>query len=376
MSSVKLHQLFVRVNTPVIVSLTLLLMPLASSAADLFVNSQRGSDTNSGSKDEPVATIQHAVGLAEDGDTIHLYPKNAVYRQQVVLNGRSNLTIEGNGVTLDGADPLPESGWESIENGLFRRRLPRTAWDRHLLIINGRTERMGRTQSSNSAEFPEPDQLRQGQFCFETIDDVSGWLYVSGKPVSLEWAVRPNGIGTGGKNSGITVRNLNARHFLNDGFNIHGQSVGMMFENIRGFDCFDEGFSAHDACECSIEGGLFYGNENAIADVNDCETHYRNCEFRDSVSVDVLLIGRKHSLTDCRILNTTTAAALTAGPRGDAGKPFHLHLEHVRVEGRTDRAARVRINGGIVQQIDCRFKNADVNTLGATVVVSQARSRD
>lgn len=188
--------------------------------------------------------------------------------------------------------------------------------------------------------------------------------------------MRSNGLGTGGKNSNITVRNLNARHFLNDGFNIHGHAVGMKFENIRGYDCFDEGFSANDTCECAIDTGVFYGNENAIADVNDCETHYRNCEFRDSVSVDAFLIGRKHSLIDCRIFNTTPAAALTAGPRGEPGRPFGIWLERVAIKGCTDQAARVRINGGTVEIVDCQFENAAVNTQGANVTTSQSKSSD
>jgi hypothetical protein len=359
-------------------SVTLLVIVIGSAndgmAADLFVNPQAGNDGNSGSRSEPVATIQQAIGMSRPGDTISLLPKNSVYRQHFVLSGRSDLTIEGNGVTLEGADPLPESGWEEMPNKLFRRKLPRTTWDRHLLIIDGRTERMRRTQSSNSPDFPKPRQLSTGQFCFESIDDSAGWLYVRGKISSLEWAVRPNGLGTGGKNSNIIVRNLNARHFLNDGFNIHGHAVGMKFENIRGYDCFDEGFSAHDTCECTIDTGVFYGNENAIADVNDCVTHYRNCEFRDSVSVDVLLIGRKHSLTDCRIFNTTPAAALTAGPRGEPGRSFGLQLERVAVKGRTDQAARVRINGGSIEFVDCQFENAVVNTQGATLITSQSES--
>lgn len=365
-----------RLTKQLCLSIALLLGVSGSStvelAADLFVNPESGSDDLSGAMSEPFATIQKAIASSKPGDTIHLLPKDSVYRQHFVLSGRNNLTIEGNGVTLDGADPLPESGWDAMSNQLFRRKLPRTVWDRHLLIIDERTERMGRTQSSNSPDFPEPEELKTGQFCFEPIDASSGWLYVRGSTKSLEWAVRPNGLGTGGKNSNITVRNLNARHFLNDGFNIHGHSVGMKFENIRGYDCFDEGFSAHDTCECTIDTGVFHGNENAIADVNDCETHYRHCEFRDSVSVDTLLVGRKHSLTDCRILNTTNATALSAGPRGEASSTFDLRLERVVVRGETDKPARVRINGGKVKIVGCQFENADVNTQGATVAISKS----
>ncbi len=340
----------------------------SAAAADLFINPQLGHDEHTGSSDAPLATIQHAIKLAQPGDTLHLLPKNAVYRQAVVLSNVNDLTIEGNGVTLDGSDPLPANDWEQVASNLHRRKLPRTPWDRHLLIVDGRMERMNRTQSSNSPKFPAASELIDGQFSVENIDDQNCWLYVCGRLDKLEWATRPNGIGTGGETSNITVHNLNARRFLNDGFNIHGHSVEMKFRNIKGYDCFDEGFSAHDTCYCEVEGSSFWGNENAIADVNDCETHYRGCEFRDSVNFDVLLVGATHSLTDCLIHNTTTATALAAGPRGALGKSFRLDLTRLEVScTRKDAKARVRIDGGTVTMHQCRLGNSELITPGATV---------
>lgn len=340
----------------------------SASGNDLFVNPEAGNDQDLGAADSPVATIQHAVSLSEPGDTIHLLPQNAIYRQNVVLSNVTDLTIEGNGVTLDGADPLPIDGWEQVASRLHRRRLPRTTWDRHLLIVDGHTERMGRTQSSNSPNFPAASDLTAGQFCVENIDDKQCWLYVCGSLDKLEWATRPNGIGTGGETANITVRNVNARHFLNDGFNIHGHSVSMKFHGVTGYDCFDEGFSAHDTSSCEIEDSRFWGNENAIADVNDCETHYRRCEFRDSVNFDVLLVGKRHSLTDCTINNTASATALAAGPRGDADKLFQLELTRLQLFcERPDAKARVRIDGGNIIMRQCNLTNSELNTAGATV---------
>lgn len=341
------------------------IFPAGVSAAEIFVHARNGNDRNAGTAESPLATAQRAVSLAQPGDCIHLLPENAIYRQSITLHGKTDLVIQGHGVTLDGADPLPADGWESVGGALHRRRLPRTFLDRHLLIVSGRMERMGRTQSSNSRPFPRPDQLQPGEFCFEQIDDQQGWLYVNGDVHQLEWAVRANGLATGGETARIVVRNLNARNFLNDGFNIHGHAVQLKFEHIRGYDCFDEGFSAHDQCQCEVDFGEFFGNENAVADVNDSETHYRHCEFRDSVSVDVLLVGAKHSLTDCRILNTTSATALSAGLHGVAGKPFELELTRVQILGRAGDRARVRIDGGKVQVLGCRMENVDWNVTGA-----------
>jgi len=356
-----------------LLTLCLTLFPFASNAeesvaAEWFVHHQQGQDTNAGSREEPLQTLQKAIRQAEPGDRITLLPPGAVYRQSATLNGQKDLTIEGNGVTLEGADPLPADGWEQLESDLHRRRLPRPQWDRHLLIIDGVAQRMGRTQVSSAPPFPAPSELTEGEFCFEPIDEHDGWLYVRGSLENLEWAVRPNGIATGGTCERITIRNLNARHFLNDGFNIHGRCTELVCENIQGYDCFDEGFSAHDECECTIRNGSFWGNDNGIADVNEARTSYFDCVFYANVNNDVLLIGAGHRLEDCQIRNETRAAALVAGPRGNPPHAFELDLINLKVTGAGDHAASVRINGGEVRISGGQFENVHFNPQGATVI--------
>lgn len=337
------------------------------AAADWYVNPLAGSNANAGSEEAPLMTLQAAINKAADGDVIHLHPPGAVYRQAGNFRAKSGITIEGNGVTLDGADPLPDTGWEMVGDGLYRRQLPRTPLDRHLLIFDGRMERMGRTQSANSPEFPPVAQLKDNQFCFVNIDEKTGWLYVRGDVSKLQWSTRVNGIGTSGVCERLVIRNLRARNFLNDGFNVHGDGRQLVFETIDGFDCFDEGFSAHESAECSIVGGKFYGNENGIADVNHTDTLYRDCKFWGNVNVDVLLIGRRHRLIDCQIINTTTASALVAGPRGGV-ETYTLNLERVSIETREKQSpASVRIDGGVVTVENCRFENVEFNAIGAEI---------
>ncbi|EAQ80086.1 right-handed parallel beta-helix repeat-containing protein [Blastopirellula marina] len=347
--------------------LAMLLIAAPLSAREWHVNAATGSDANSGGAAEPFKSLQKGINSAQDGDVIQLYPHGAVIRQSASFGNRSGITIEGNGVTLDGADPLPVDGWETVGVNLYRRVLKRTPLDRHLLIVAGVMQRMGRTQSAGSPQFPAPADLKPGQFCFENIDEKTGWLYVCGPIKNLEWSTRVNGIGLGGVCQRIVVRNLNTRNFLNDGFNIHGDGRELTFENINGYDCFDEGFSAHETSECLITGGKFYGNENGIADVNASETVYRNCEFYGNVNTDVLLIGKAHALIDCKILNSTSAAALVAGPRSE-DKLFALRLQHVTIttQQKSDRGL-VRINGGTLLVDNCVCENIGFNTLGADV---------
>ncbi|MCC9609430.1 hypothetical protein LOC68_05250 [Blastopirellula sp. JC732] len=350
-------------------TLALGLCLIASSllAAELHVNAETGSDSNPGTVEKPLKTLQKGISSAKEGDVIQLHPQGAVYRQAGTFGNRSAITIEGNGVTLDGADPLPEDGWEKVGANLYRRQMKRTPLDRHLLIIDGVMQRMGRTQSAGSPDFPPPSALKPGEFCFENIDDKQGWLYVCGSTKNLQWSTRVNGIATGGPCKRLVIRNLNTRNFLNDGFNVHGDCRELKFENINGYDCFDEGFSAHESAECEINGGKFYGNENGIADVNSTETVYRNCQFYGNVNVDVLLVGKVHRLIDCQIVNMTSAAALNGGPR-EKQATFDLVLERVSITtDKKEEKGHARVNGGTLLLKDCVIENVNLNTLGADV---------
>lgn len=341
-------------------------------ARDYFVH-LNGRDSNAGTEAAPLATVQAAVKLAQSGDVVHLGPPGAVYRQAVSFVGKTNVTLDGHGVTLDGSDPLPTDGWETVSEGLRRLRLRRPAMDRHLLTFDGRTEHMGRTQSNTTKPFPKPEELQEGQFVFVTIDDKDGWLYVRGAAKVLEWSTRVNGVATGGENRGLVIKNLNARRFLNDAFNIHAKGYDLTFEKIDGYDCFDEGFSAHEACTCKITEGRFWGCENAIADVNDSETDYLRCEFRQSIGVDVLFAGKRHSLVDCRIINTPGSTALTGSARGDKEKNFTLLLERVTITS-TDPAKKptVRISDGTITVRESDFRNVNWNATGADVKLDKS----
>lgn len=304
---------------------------------DWYVNNRSGSDANNGSLRKPFRTAQLAVNRAGSGDRIHLYPEGAVYRQQINIRGKTNLFIHGNAVTLSGADLLPETGWEKLADGLRRRRLKRTLYDRHLLIRDGKAIRMGRSPSIKK-EFPKPEDLNVGEFSWQPADEKTGWLYVKGSVEGLEWSVRAAGVATSGASRGVTIMNLHARHALNDGYNIHGDCRGLKCLAFTAYENFDEGFSAHDTCAAKVVRGRFWGNDHAVADVNFADTDYEECVFRDSLSTEVFFSGGKHKLKNCRILaSAKTAFALSTGG-------------HPKIEGKS--LGRCQVEGGSIESVD------------------------
>jgi hypothetical protein len=318
---------------------------IAAGAGELYVHNVRGSNTNVGTREHPLLTAQTAVNRARPGDTIHLLPEGGLYRESILIRGKTNIVIDGHGVTMSGADPLPREGWETVGEGRRRIRRKRTAHDRHLLIRNGKAVRMGRSPSIRK-EFPAPELLQPGEFSWELIDEETGWLHVNGPVAELEWSVRMAGVATSGASRDITIRNLTCRHALNDGFNIHGDCRGLRCFDIRGYENFDEGFSAHDTCTARVERGRFWGNDNAVADVNFADTYYKDCEFSRSLSTDVLFSGGDHRLENCRI----TASGRTAFSLSTGGHPKFAErslgvcvLLDCRIEASDDQLRPIRI---------------------------------
>ncbi|HUT91461.1 MAG TPA: hypothetical protein VMY37_18325 [Thermoguttaceae bacterium] len=349
---------------------------------EIFVNIETGDDANLGTAAEPLATAQRAVNVATSGDTIHLLPESALYRQMIALRGKSGITIDGHGVTLTGADPLPSEGWEPLGDRLHRRRVKTVRVGRrprHLLIVGGRAERMGRSPTVRP-DFPDPNKLGEGQFSWQEIDEQEGWLYVRGDVEGLEWSVRPAGLLTTGRNRDVTVRNLNARHALNDGFNVHGDARGMRFSHVTGYENYDEGFSAHDTCQCWIEDGRFWGNDNAAYDVNTADTYYRRCEFRESVSVEVGFAGGEHLLDECLIVAAGPVAfRLGPGTRPDEPgdkPPATCRLAGVEIRSADASPRAVEIQNDVAADlIDCTLAGVELR-LGKSQVKCENTTLD
>jgi len=317
---------------------------------DWHVHPDEGSDENDGSSAAPLATAQAAVDRARPGDRVVLHPEGGIYRQSLVIaRGQSDLVIEGNGVTLTGADPLDPEGWENLGDGLHRRLLPRTQLDRHLLVVRGVPQSMGRAQAAPDAPaaYPAAEALAPGEFRWDELDEESGWLTYRGDTSELEWSVRADGFATAGEAQSIRVFHLNAIHFLDDGFHVEDRSRGLQFFHIAAIGNLGDGFSARDRSSCWIQGGRFLGNRNAIADSAD--TYYTDCLFGDSTETEILLEGGRHSLLRCRILagENSVPIRIRASSRSEGGDELSLaNLVLREVEIDLSKATRPKLEIG------------------------------
>lgn len=271
----------------------MLLIALPLCAETYTVDGARGDDSNDGIA-APFRTIARGVQATGPGDTLRIVPMDEPYPETLRLtrHGRRGapITIEGGGATLTGADPLPAEGW-SEQDGTWQ--LPLKAHDRMMLFGNERHFIKGGDPANL-----EPEQWRwaDGTLYFRPAEGKTPADY--DLRASIE---RASGVATSGAGL-IIVRDLRCINFWNDGYNLHGGTGPMWFENIVGNWNGDEGFSAHENAECYVRGGEFSNNYwHGINDIIYSRTHFVDVVCRDNRSKGVRFNGGLHSLTDCEV---------------------------------------------------------------------------
>ncbi|HOJ39038.1 MAG TPA: right-handed parallel beta-helix repeat-containing protein, partial [bacterium] len=153
------------------------------------------------------------------------------------------------------------------------------------------------------------ERLSPGQWCSE--GNTMYYRPPAGQSLStlkIAAIVRQNGVQMAGETAHVVVRNLNVRHVYNDGYNIHGHVTRAEFYNCHAFQCGDEGFSAHDACETLLDGAIYEYCDNGIANVNQQGFSItRNVILSNSRCVGFLIQGQaRHELTGAILINNPT----------------------------------------------------------------------
>lgn len=328
--------------------LSLLALPLSCLARDIRVG-------------EDVKTIAAAIKLAQPGDTIHLQP--IVYRDYAGFYAKKGepgkpITLDGHGATLEGSDPLDPQKWNEVSPGLFEAkdllaRLDDAIIMRWFFLWDGKMNHMARTSKGKKAAFKKVDALQPGEWTFVqdhardkvVANQIFGSFFIripAGQKLDqarIFSPMRSVGVGLGGANAHLVIRNITATHPYNDGFNIHGDCRDVVFENIRAIECGDDGISAHESAEYRVDGLVAIGNSTGITDTVAAKTTYRHVFLADNLAFDLYFLNDgRYAVSDAVVLSSAEHALQVVGGKGQHSE---LRLDNVliRREGPKGSAA-------------------------------------
>ncbi len=307
-------------SVPALIAIIIVLAPASVARAETYtVDGVRGDDANDGIT-APFRTIGRGARALGPGDTLVIVPMDEPYRETLSLRRHglpgAPIVIEGGGAILCGSDPAPAEGWQEGEGGIWS--VPLASHDR--MKVFGPERHFIKGRSATELE-PERWFWADGTFYFRPAEgrhpNDYGLLLAA-------VAGRPSGIATSGA-GWIIVRNLTCVNFWNDGFNLHGGTGPMWFENITGNWNGDEGFSAHENAECYVREGEFSHNYwHGINDIIFSRTHFTGVVCRDNLSKGVRFNGGLHTLTDCEISGSPINVELLQS----SSSPFPLADRH------------------------------------------------
>lgn len=217
------------------------------------------------------STLAAAVPALKAGDTLWLAPGSGPYREvlYVTASGTADapITIEGNGNEITGFDVL---NFERLPDGRHAADLRQP----HPFVLRHEGRRV--MESAPAGRFPEgvEHDRATGRLVLAAGLSPAGW-----EVSARSFAVRVANV------SHHRYRNLVASGSKNDGFSLHGEGVGLVFENIVGRQNLDEGFSAHGTIECSVLGGEFYENDNGMLSGQRTLTRLERVDFRNNLGL-------------------------------------------------------------------------------------------
>ena len=113
--------------------LALIFSSFTLGAATYYVDNVKGKDSNDGSKEHPVASIEKGLSLLKKSDRLEVMPNNGKpYRRpypgtygksySVGVGGTAEkpMVINGNGAVISGLSVIPLNVWKKCDNGLFK----------------------------------------------------------------------------------------------------------------------------------------------------------------------------------------------------------------------------------------------------------------
>jgi hypothetical protein len=236
----------------------------------IYVNNRTGSDVNDGRSAEvgalragPVRSLERAAVLLRPGDIVEIANTGDPYFDSLRLIGGSVSGVEshptiihGNGVILDGSEPVDPNEWDALGKGLWRLEPRPKGW---FQLVRG-DEAVSEAPHVNTAARPNPK--------LGTWSVWRGAIYYRALPEELpplepyRIATREAGIFLYGVHD-VVVQNLTVRHFRLDGVNAHDQTRHVLLLNIVSEKNGRSGLFAGGSSSIVIQGGATNGNREA-----------------------------------------------------------------------------------------------------------------
>lgn len=258
------------------------LVPFLAVGTEFHVNNQTGSDAADGlSPEKAFATLARATKELRAGDVLVIAP-GKTYGESLVLKrgGTADrpIVIRGNGAVISGLKPIPKDAWSDRGNGLFlnANKLCWGALRPRVFLGEGRMLSVVCGHFKNVT----PESLKPLQAIW---NEEGIWFRAEAGKSAADYDLR--GTYAMGGHSGvmiescdyITVEDLTAQCFPNDGFNVHGSCHGLVFRNIVGRWNGDDGFSVHEDVQANVYHANLHHNDFGIQDINASQTSFFGC---------------------------------------------------------------------------------------------------
>ena len=304
------------------------------SAATYYVDNLKGNDSNNGSKERPVASIEKGLSLLKKSDRLEVAPNNGKpYRRpypgtygksyEVHHGGTADnpMVINGNGAVISGLSEIPLKTWKKTDDGLYKMTFwpmsnmyriykQQDYWlpDAKIFFVNG--ERT--TNCLSMAELKKTPNA----FWWSRKEKSLYYNPPAGKTVADVKIELPSNRGFYVMADHTRVENFTMILSFNDGFDTNRHPRNVIFKNCAAIDNCGQAFSCHDT------GVVYYEDCVAVrcASSGACDVHSTNSNYVRCVFID--------NVFECGVFGANFSAHTYADCLIAGNKPFEQIWQH------------------------------------------------
>lgn len=294
------------------------------SAATIYVDNVKGNDSNDGSKERPVASIEKGLTLLKRSGRLEVAPNNGKpYRRPYPgVNGKSldvkvggtpeqPLVLNGNGAVISGLSAVPADRWEKAGDGVYALPFwPMSNLYKHyhkqdywlpasrIFFVDGEP-------AVNCLSHAEMEKT-PGSFWWSRKERKLFFKLPAGKPLESLTVELPANAGFYVLADHVRIENFTVILSWNDGFDAAGDPRGVLYRNCVAIDNCGQGFSCHGS---SI---VLYEDCVAVrcASSGSCDVHWSNSSYARCVFLNNIFEGAvaandnsAHTYSSCLVVH-------------------------------------------------------------------------